>query len=104
MGGGESSTTEWGSNVSQGTGAGSPGFDYSALGSGVAKGLGQYGSALSSGANVNYMKGTAGYDTPNIPGAATQQQYVGTQTGSMIPGGGQSLDLEAILRLLKGLG
>lgn len=82
------------------------GSDYSALGSALGKGIGTGAQQLAAGMidKTNYLTGAGGYSQPGIPGSAPQQDYVGTQHGSMIPQAGGGTDLMAVLkRLLGGL-
>jgi hypothetical protein len=82
---------------------GTPGFDWSgfgsALGKGVQTGAQQYSQGLQSGANENYMKGSATPAQANIPSAQPQTNLIPTTQGT---GGGVDL-MAALQRLLAGM-
>lgn len=99
--GGSSIINDLGYDPSQVQGGG---FDYAVLGQALSKGLGQYGSALSSGANHNYMT-----NTPNLPQSTISAASPQT---NVIPGSGMlgasvpyqnSGSMEALMRLLQGM-
>jgi hypothetical protein len=85
---------------------GSSGFDWGAIGTGVAKGLGQFGKSLSGGAPYTSPQLTGVKGLPELTIYQSRQPPpVGSSTGSIgSAGGGGSQDMAALLRLFLGMG